>query len=166
MEVAQSIWFIFFIKSLLIPQNLPADCSCGEERREVCKVSSDPGGMDYIWNGRVTKVDTNYICKPTQRVSSNLWGKSVPLDGQVEARLWRESDCFQGKSSLIPDPSVEFSTLFFLFPFLIPPLVKIIPCVTSQYVLTAAHCVTFGDNNRKAEEVEVIVSFSVSISGF
>ena len=104
-------------------QNLPADCSCGEERREVCKVSSDPGGMDYIWNGRVTKVDTNYICKPTQRVSSNLWGKSVPLDGQVgvtygwRLSLWRESDCFQGKSSLVPDPSVEFSTLFFCFHF-------------------------------------------------
>merc|ERR1711936_1024120 len=34
-----------------------ADCSCGEERRGVCKVSSDPGGRDYIWNGRVTKVN-------------------------------------------------------------------------------------------------------------
>ena len=77
---------IYFISSNFYwyLQNLPADCSCGEERRGVCKVSSDPGGMDYIWNGRVTKVDTNYICKPTQRVSSNLWGKSVPLDGQVE----------------------------------------------------------------------------------
>merc|ERR1711953_988225 len=34
-----------------------ADCLCGEERRGVCKVSSDPRGMDYIWNGRVTKVN-------------------------------------------------------------------------------------------------------------
>ena len=62
---------IYFISSNLYwyLQNLPADCSCGEERREVCKVSSDRGGMDYIWNGRVTKVDTNYICKPSQRNS-------------------------------------------------------------------------------------------------
>merc|ERR1711953_914399 len=34
-----------------------ADCLCGEERREVCDVSSDHGGMDYIWNGNVTKVN-------------------------------------------------------------------------------------------------------------
>jgi len=83
-----------------------ADCSCGEERREVCKVSSDPGGMDYIWNGRVTKV--------------NQFPWMVRLSSHMD-------DVYLCGGSLI----------------------------ASKYVLTAAHCVTFGDNNRKAEEVEI-----------
>merc|ERR1711936_517144 len=83
-----------------------ADCSCGEERREVCKVSSDRGGMDYIWNGRVTKV--------------NQFPWMVRLSSHMD-------DVYLCGGSLI----------------------------ASKYVLTAAHCVTYGDDNRKASMVEL-----------